>query len=100
MSDRFFIWLLSPRVILPLLLVAVVVIVLLTPVTDGTGVANLSSHSAKPGGARAFFEATEKLGWKVERRIEPFAEPVARAAVYAVLAPPIPLSAEEIHVLL
>ncbi len=100
MADGFLNRLLAPRVILPLLLVAIVVIVLLTPVVDGSGAAMLSTHSARPGGARAFFEATERLGWKVERRIEPFAEPLARAAVYAVLAPPIPLSAEEIHALL
>jgi hypothetical protein len=100
MAENFFDRLLAPRVILPILLVAVVVIVLLTPVSAPQGPAVLTTHSSDAGGARALYETADRLGWRVERRDRPFTAPLDRDAVYAVLQPPRPIPADEVHELL
>ena len=100
MAETFVRQLLAPKVILPLLFVAIVGIVLLTPVSDVGVPVQLTTYSASPGGARALYESADRLGWDVERRIEAFKEPLESSAVYAVLAPAIPLSSQEIGTLL
>ena len=79
----------------------VVFVVLFTPAVDIWGtVAQLSSFSAAPGGARGLYELADRLGWDVSRSDSPELPASSTTAVYAVLDPPLPLTAGEVHDLL
>lgn len=78
-----------------LLLVAL----LLTPSADDSR-GQLTSYSAEPGGARALYELQRRSGWLVERSDAPFGDSLDTRAVYAVLDPPVMVTAGETHRLL
>ena len=81
------------------LAVLLVIALLLTPATQDVR-GTLTSYSAAPGGARALHDLMQRLGWRVERRDVPLAHTLDTTAVYAVLAPPVLVTASEVHDLL
>ena len=60
----------------------------------------LTTHSRSPWGARGFLETAERLGWRAVRHERADLPPAQTDQVYAVLAPPIHLTAAETHRLL
>ncbi|CAN5189215.1 hypothetical protein BH23GEM2_BH23GEM2_09750 [soil metagenome] len=60
----------------------------------------LTTHSHSPSGARGFLETAGRLGWTVIRHEKADLPPPEPDRVYAVLAPPIPLTDAETHRLL
>jgi hypothetical protein len=60
----------------------------------------LTTHSYRPSGARGFLESADRLGWTPVRHEKVDLPPSAPGRVYAVLAPPIPLTEAETHRLL
>ena len=76
-----------------------VIALLLTPATQDVR-GQLTSTSAGPGGARALHDLMARLGWRVERRDLPFTRSLDSTAVYAVLDPPVLVTASEAHDLL
>ncbi len=94
-------WWLRPRVVFSALLTVVIVAVLVAPSTDiGADDAHLTSYSFAPNGARGFHDLAHRLGWRVERRLDPFRSGADSTAVHAVLLPPIDLTSGEVGVLL
>ncbi len=90
-----------PAVVLPTALVLVIVSILLSPEqtpVDREG--RLTTYAASPGAARGTYEVSQRLGWKVSRRVTPLTRPLDTAAVYAILDPPIPLSLNETRTML
>lgn len=79
--------------------VLLVAALLLTP-TGGNERGLLTSRSMEAGGARALHELQRRSGWRVERRDVPYGDSLDPRAVYAVLAPPVELTASETHALL
>ena len=94
--------LLRPAIVLPVLGAVVLLTILLTPQASvgRGGDQRLTTRSAEPQGARGLYETLQRLGWRGERRDDAFDEPLDSAAVYAVLDPPLPPSALEVHHLL
>ena len=92
--------LLSPRFVFSLLAVVLLLTVLFTPDTGGSGDTRLTTHSAAPHGARGLYELLGRLGWRTERRTEAFRGTLDSAAVYVVLDPPNDLTAAETHAVL
>lgn len=60
----------------------------------------LTTHSHGPSGARGFLETADRLGWTVIRHESVDLPPALPGRVYAVLAPPNPLTDTETHRLL
>lgn len=92
----------SPKVVLPVLGVLLLIALLLTPTPNfgREGDPRLTTHSTSSQGARAFYEVTQRLGWQAEQRTLPFRAPLDTGFIYAVLAPPLSLTAMEVHALL
>jgi hypothetical protein len=90
------------RLALAAILTFIVITALLTPELTGgrTGDARLTTYSAQPQGARLLYELAQRLGWHVDRRTEGSALPADGRTVIAVLDPPQPLGAIEVHRLL
>jgi hypothetical protein len=94
-------WLLTPWFVLGLLVVVIVFGVLITPVQPiGYSYPRLTTHAAADGGALALYLAADKLGWDVERQERPMRRGADSNAVYAVLAPPEPLTSSDVSALL
>ena len=94
-------WWLRPRLVFSVLLAVVVVAVLVAPTTDvGVDEPYLTSYSFAPNGARGFHDVAARLGWPVERRLEPFRGAIDSASTYAVLMPPIDLTGAEVSAML
>lgn len=94
-------WWLRPRVVFSVLALVVVLAVLLAPSPEpGLENPNLTSYSVAPNGARGLHDIAARLGWRVERRVEPFRGVADSNATYAVLIPPIDLTSGEVGVLL
>lgn len=93
-------WYVQPRIMLPIVAVVVLVVVLFTPEPSAGGNdQRLTSYSTRAPGVRMLYELAERLGWEVERaRTVPL--PLDSSSTIAVLAPPIPLRAREVHALL
>jgi hypothetical protein len=92
---------LRPRIALPVLTVLLVVAVLLTPesapvVPDR----RVTTYSSGPGGASGIYDIANALGWRPRRRVTPLTSGLDTAAVYAVLAPAMPITPEGTHALL
>lgn len=92
---------LRPRIALPVLTVLLVFAVLLTPesapvVPDR----RVTTYSSGPGGASGIYDIAKFLGWRPKRRVTPLTGDLDTAAVYAVLAPLIPVTATSTHALL
>lgn len=60
----------------------------------------LTTYAADPNGARGFYELIEELGWRAERRTTGFRGELDTTVTYAVLDPPIELTAAEVGSLL
>jgi hypothetical protein len=92
---------LRPRVVLPVLALALLLAALLTPVNEDDGSPQfLTTRSRTMNGARGLRDLYARLGWKTSERIIPFSASLDSAAVYLVLGTPIDPSATEIHALL
>src|SRR5215208_3743391 len=91
---------LSPRVVFPLLAVVLVLTVLFTPESAGSGDTRLTTSSAAPYGARGLYELLGRMGWRTQRRTEGFRGDLDSSAVYVVLDPPNDLTASEAHAVL
>lgn len=92
---------LRPRYVFPLLAVLLLAAVLLTPGGEtGANATRLTTYGSGPFAARGVYELLARLGWRVERRQREFRAPLDGAAIYAVLAPPMELSATEVSTLL
>ncbi len=93
---------LRPRVAIPVLLAALVAVLLLSPQTNTTfdRVGPLTTTSTTPAGAQGLYEVAHRLGWPVSRSHTRFAGRLDSSRVYLVLAPPMPLTAVEVHALL
>jgi hypothetical protein len=88
---------LRPRYIFALTALVVIATLLFTPAGDlGAYSSAITSFSARPYGARGIYEVSERLGWRVERRVTPLDTALDSRATYLILAPPIPLSAVEV----
>lgn len=92
--------LLSPRVVFPTLVAAVLASALLVPEGDRAGDPRLSSHSPAPMGARGLYAMSRALGWAPIRRTAPMQGRLDSAAVYLVLDNPVEMGARETSVLL
>lgn len=96
-SDR---WL-RPRIILPALAAAILVVVLVTPVSEEDRSPQfLTTRSATMNGAKGLRELFDRLGWKTSERITPFNAALDSTAVYFVLGSQIEISGTETHTLL
>ena len=94
-------WWLRPRFVFSALATVVVIAVLLAPSAEmGTDEPYLTSYSFARNGARGFHDIAARLGWRVERRLQPFRGSVDSVATYAVLMPPIDLTSAEVSALL
>ena len=92
---------LRPRIALPVLTALLVIAVLLTPETAPVVPdRRVTTYSSGPGGASGIYDVAKALGWSPRRRITPLADGLDTAAVYAVLAPLIPVTADGTHALL
>jgi hypothetical protein len=90
-----------PRYIFALVALVVTATLLFTPAGDvGAYSSAITTFSARPYGARGVYEVSERLGWRVERRIVSLDTTLDARATYVILAPPIPLSAVEVGSLL
>lgn len=87
--------LLRPRVALPIVAGAIIIVALITPEQSSgrSGDARLSSRSTGPQGAAALYELAGRLGWQTTQRLSDSVPPGDTTAVHVVLDPPIPLSA-------
>ena len=65
---------LSPRYVLPVLGVLLVLAILFTPQSSvgRAGDRRLTTRSAESQGARGLYETLQRLGWRVERRDTPY----------------------------
>jgi hypothetical protein len=94
-------FLLRPRGIFALLALLIVAAVLFTPEPDiGSGSMRLTTYGADAYAARGIHDVMARLGWKVERRRGLLRAPLDSTAVYAILDPPMPVSATEVGTLL
>jgi hypothetical protein len=92
---------LRPRIALPALTALLVIAVLLTPETAPVVPdRRVTTYSSGPGGASGIYDVAKALGWRPRQRITPLADGLDTAAVYAVLAPLIPVTAAGTHALL
>ncbi|MGH7653407.1 MAG: DUF4350 domain-containing protein [Gemmatimonadaceae bacterium] len=94
-------WYVRPKIILP----AVVVLIIIMAATvrqnefGRNGDQRLSTHSTSPMGAQMFYETVQRFGWTAVRWELPDLPPDT-AAIVAVLDPPLPLRATDVHALL
>ena len=92
---------LQPRVVFPALAALLVAAIVLAPENAvRSGDQRLTTHSASSGGAKALYETARRLGWRTERSEVPLRGTLDPRAVYAVLDPPVDLTAGEAHALL
>ena len=61
----------------------------------GGDTTQLTTYSATTGGARGIYDVLARLGWQVSRRTTRLDGALDTGAVYAILAPPIPLDSTE-----
>ncbi len=90
-----------PRVALPVLTALLVIAVFLTPETAPVVPdRRVTTYSSGPGGASGIYDVAKALGWSPTRRLTPITGGLDTGAVYAVLAPIIPITAAGTHALL
>lgn len=94
--------LVRPKVALPIIAAAVILVALLTPEQTGgrTGDARLSARSTSPQGAAAFYELAQRLGWRATQRLTDSIPPGDTAVVHLLLDPPVPPTPTETHQIL
>ena len=94
-------WWLRPRVVFSALAVIIIVAILVAPPQDvGTDEPHLTTYSRAPNGASGVHDLARRLGWPVERRLDAFRTVLDSTVVYAVLAPPVELTAGEVGMLM
>jgi hypothetical protein len=92
---------LRPRYIFAFAVLVVIATLLFTPASDaGANSYAATTFSARPYGARGVYEVSERLGWRVERRLTGMDTTLDTHAIYLILAPPNQLSATETGALL
>ena len=93
---------LRPRVALPIIAGAVIVVALLTPEQTGgrTGDARLTSQSTESQGASVLYELAGRIGWRTSRRLVDTIPSGDTTSIHLVLDPPIPPTAMETRELL
>lgn len=93
--------LVQPKVALPIIAAAVIIVALLTPEQSGrSGDARLSSRLTASQGASALYELAARLGWNASQRLVDSIPSGDTTAVHLVLDPALPLSALETRELL
>ena len=94
--------LIQPKVALPIIAVAIVVVALLTPeqTAGRSGDSRLSSRITEPQGAAALYELAGRLGWRPMRRFSDSIPLGDTTAVHLVMDPVLPLSVSETRELL
>jgi hypothetical protein len=94
--------LLTPRVALPIIAAAIIVVALLTPEETGgrSGDPRLTSRSTEAQGAGAFYELASRLGWRTSQRVVDSIPLGDTTAVQVILDPAIAPSATETHQIL
>ena len=94
-------WYLRPKVALPAIGVLIVLMAINVPQQNvgRSGDPRLSTYSAAPMGGRMFYEMAQRFGWQVEQRKTPDV-PSDTGTITAVLDPPVPLVAADVHALL
>ena len=87
--------LVQPKVALPIIAAAIIVVALLTPERIGgrSGDSRLSSRLTEPQGASALYELARRLGWRVSQRLADSIPLGDTSVVHLVLDPVVPLSA-------
>lgn len=94
-------WWFRPRVVFSALAVVIVAGILVAPAQDvGTDQPHLTTYSRAPNGASGLHDLASRLGWPVQRRLDAFRGVVDSTVIYAVLAPPLDLTAGEVGVLM
>ncbi len=96
-------WWTRPAAVLPLILTVMLCVALLAPQQSvgRFGDARLSAHLSGGLGARALLETAQRFGFTTRLRDGPLVTLLASGTtIHAVLAPPMPISPEEAHVLL
>ena len=88
---------LRPRVALPVIAGAVIVVALLTPEDTGgrTGDARLSSKSTQAQGAAVLYELAGRLGWRTSQRLTDSIPSGDTTSVHVILDPPIALTSPQ-----
>lgn len=96
MSDRPGSRWLRPRYIFAFAALVLIATLLFTP-SENAGASSyaITTFSARPFGARGVYEVSERLGWKVERRLAAMDTTLDSRATYLILEPPNQLSAVE-----
>lgn len=94
--------LIQPKVALPIIAVAILLVALLTPeeTAGRSGDSRLSSRFTESQGASVLYELAGRLGWQPSRRFSDSIPPGDTTAVHLVLDPVVPLSALETRELL
>lgn len=92
--------LLTPRRVIALFLVVVVIGSILSPDENPESAGRLTTFASDPGGSRGLFEAARRLGWPATHRLEPFAGVLDTNAIYVILSPPIGLTSSEVSAVL
>lgn len=100
MADRLINRWLTPRFVLPALLIGLVVTVILSPMSEVAQGRFLSTRSSAVNGSRGLREIFDRLGWRTSERIVPFTGQLDSSATYVILSTPIEVRAVEIHALL
>ncbi len=93
-------WAITPRRVLIAFVTILVIGFILSPnaVPDSGGL--LTTYASDDGGARGFFEATRRLGWRPSRHLDRLSGPLDTAAIYAILRPPVPMTSGEVSAVL
>lgn len=94
-------WFARPKVVLPLVGVAMLAVAVSTPeyVLGRAGDARVSLRNRGPLGAKLFGEFARAAGWRVEERLRPTIAPDS-TVVHALLSPGVPVRQDEVHALL
>ncbi|MES2176823.1 MAG: DUF4350 domain-containing protein [Gemmatimonadota bacterium] len=93
-------WWTRPATVLPVVASIALLVAFLTPqAAQGRfGDSRLSTHLAGAQGARLLADLSKRLGWTViQRDSQPSPEAADARTIHAVLAPPLPATAEEAH---
>jgi hypothetical protein len=91
---------LRPRVVLPTLIAIVVITGILSPAGEDVTGRTLSTRSRAINGSRGLRDILDRLGWKTDERVVPFAGALDSNATYVILGTPIEPSGTEIHAML
>ena len=90
----------TPRRVLVAFITLLVIGLVVSPsAVPGSG-GLLTTYASDPGGARGLFEVARRLGWRAERLLDRFEDPLDTSAVYVILRPPVDLTSSEVSAVL